>query len=97
MSYQYLEDATAMHTLVAKVHGALVASRTAALDPAVAARIAQGGANLAHLLVHPLALLQQGATTMLASTSGHLFLALAALLLAGWRGAQIDTLFVHAP
>lgn len=90
----------AMHTLVAavhtKVHGALAAERVAALDPAVAARIAQGGANLAHLLADPLALLQQSAASMLAATSAHLFLALIALLLTGWRGAPVHTLFSHS-
>ena len=88
-----------MHTLVAavhmKLHGALVADRAAALDPAVAARIAQGGAKLAHLLADPLTVLHQGAASILASAGGPLVLALTALLMAGWRGAQLNTLFFH--
>ncbi|MFL6709346.1 MAG: hypothetical protein ACJ8HI_14175 [Massilia sp.] len=85
-----------MHTLVAlahtKVHGVLAADRAAALDPAVAARIAQGGANLAHLLADPVSLMQHGAASILASSSAHLFLTLTALLLAGWRAAQCKTI-----
>ena len=87
MSYQSVQHTAA---------GLILEQRLARLDPAVAARIAQGGANLAHQLADPLALLQQGAATLLASTSAHLLLALTALLLAGWRSAQLHTFFVHA-
>jgi len=84
------------HTLVAvahtKIFGALVADRAAALDPAVAVRIAQGSANLAHLLAAPISLMQHGAASILASSSAHLFLTLTALLLAGWRVAQRKTI-----